>query len=576
MKNIICVFVLLFSTTFLEGQTLFHPHFGEELCGNHITKIKQREAIAHNISFASFDPPVIFSHQKFNLILGTDLKNVNHILLKNEIPSLWQNNKKADTIKLADDGKNGDKVAGDNLFSFDGLTLSFNSSQISGQHFPSISVTFMMNDGTRLSQSNIPITFGLRVKPNSYTQLPTIKKISDKIQHTEYVLNIVADAQTELSTLTKEYYNYFPDDRDFLALAHTNMTEAIAGNVGSSAGVVAAQFYAVKQNFSGVQAKSFNTNYDNSKTFGSNGVLKGLIKHYSVFGGENLYMTHELLHYWASFLDASFDISGLTHYKSSLLGTSGFGGHEGNIKVLSDTTILLKYGAASNYYSPLELYLMGAQSIDSIYFPIVVYLKESFISTADSGFLFKYKGKNEITKQEFLDKMGPRTPAILHSQKSFKLGFIVTSSRLLLPEELSYFENKLKEHEFTYLPNDCNQPNAPFFQFKSCSNNNFNTASNNKLNLTTRIHNTITPVHNSIPENEVDLFPNPANGYIKIKSNTNSSTWKYTLYDFLGRVVQKGNVHMDVILLNEKFKGIYMVSLEKNNLEVYNKKILIN
>jgi hypothetical protein len=59
----------------------------------------------------------------------------------------------------------------------------------------------------------------------------------------------------------------------------------------------------------------------------------------------------------------------------------------------------------------------------------------------------------------------------------------------------------------------------------------------------------------------VKLYPNPATTYVKIKNLR--GTTSYTIFDVLGKAVQKGTLHQDeAIFINKLNVGLYMVKLD--------------
>lgn len=237
---------------------------------------------------------------------------------------------------------------------------------------------------------------------------PSITKLDTDIRVTSRVVNIISDEAEEidryyLGQLTQRYYQFFPDDRDFLIVQEPSNVENKVGGY----------FY-----HSGEREKGLGNEYvRDAGFFGSSGQLKGVIQSFRGVYSQSLTMdgnfcllTHELLHRWAAYMGEPLSLDGshwMIHPTTGLdRENSGFG---------RNRTCKL---------NDFELYLGGFLPADSV-----------SNTLNQSGY----------TMDDFINENGPRVPAYPDTQRDFNIGLIVESREALSNHEMAYFHFIAKE-----------------------------------------------------------------------------------------------------------------------------------
>ncbi|MGB4961037.1 MAG: T9SS type A sorting domain-containing protein [Saprospiraceae bacterium] len=486
---------------------------------------------ASPITKAYCEPPVILESQQFKMILETDKDGIDSILVVGSFsPPLYIRVNPLPILTLGkftmyDDGTRGDEIAGDKKFTFTQPLLTGNFNDVISCALSNAEITLYSKSNVNVF-TQVPLNFGVRIKPNRYKN-PQVKKISAEAQVTEYVLNIVTDKYDSSPEVIKKYYQYLPDDRDFILHLSTY------GSMDNFP-IAAAYYNGVQNDVVGIYPKGSSSSglYNNSSLYNSKR-LQGIIQMLRAYSAEHEILTHELLHRWGLNIAPALGISLSFHYGwvFSEEGSMFNGSAPNRLTILTDSTVMFAYGPTSNDASNFELYLMGLASIDSVKWPIQVLKNASFLKdTTAVGFvsgarIFKHKGIQNITKSDFLNVMDLRSPGPNSSQKNFTLGTIVTSHRLLTPEELSIFDNKIREYGLDTLHQSL---------FKN-GNSNFNIAVKGKAKLTTRLPVIISTKSDDIHAlSNMIIWPNPTSDKFKIK---NSLARKYVMYTADGRVV---------------------------------------
>lgn len=557
MKIILFILVLVLELGYLVAQ---HP-IGHTFCGTGHSIQDLTVRSAGEFSSFTVNPAVVKPNQPFSITVGITLNNVDYIEMENTFSiksCLYMVGMPVETpvekFILKDDGTQGDVKAGDKFFTIN--QVEDRCGTIDGRGNPLFlgKFTIVYKNGVKEEKENIPIYSGYRVIPSRF-KTPVVKKLNETTQHTEYVLNIVTKDPDANEEKAKLYYKYFPDDRDLLVFSTTHFNPNALMNA-------AGYYLGVKNNIKGLQVKSV-TAYDDSKKYGSNGKLQGIIVTQASYSMDKFLITHELTHRWGMYFDPSLGLADFTHYGSWFSGTSGFGGAIiKSIEQKSNTKVVVTYGPNDNHFNNLELYLMGLLPIDSVPFPITVYEDITSITyPSPSQVELNYQRKKTVTKNDFLKVMDLRSPGPATSQKKFATALIVTSPRLLTPEELAYFDNMAREYEWDYLAPEIDFCNHELYP--DCSNNNFNLATRGKATLTTRIatfENTTSVA--TIKEEKYKVFPNPVKNEINI--NTPLETGRptdYSIYDLTGRILETGKITHAKIKLQHNYPGILLLKL---------------
>lgn len=255
-----------------------------------------------------------------------------------------------------------------------------------------------------------PVQLTFRSVDPAVIGTPSITQLDTDVFATSRVVNIISDEANEITShylrqVSQTYYDFFPDDRDFLIIEEPpNVDYSVGGT-----------FY-----FSGEREKGLGDNRMRDPSyFGSAGQLKGVIQSLrgiysmSATGKEDFcLLTHELLHRWAAYMGEGL-ASEDSHWSEDKITTlnretSGFGYNESKTCEFND----------------FELYLAGFLPADSV-----------------SNKL----NQNGYTMDDFISENGSRVPAYPETQRDFTIGFIVESEEALSDREMAYFHFIAKE-----------------------------------------------------------------------------------------------------------------------------------
>ena len=333
-----------------------------------------------------------------------------------------------DSLELFDDGTHGDSVAGDLVFTRSGFTASCGA-------------TF---------RDDVVIDFGAaegRVEPY-YAVDPTerdidVSELGPTVRRSEYIVNLQDDAglfrpfpqSVKLQSLARQFYEYFPDDFDFLAIASTVKQDT-------------APFFhsRVKQEVQGIGLAL----YDDTASFGSAGRLQGVSYVGGPYGVGVLY--HELMHQWGVALDDSLEISmgghwGAVDIPGNLFGLDFEANGDGSFTITRGRGPLIldiNGRLRSTPYPPMELYLMGLIPPEEV--PPMTVLRGIDPATARIGNVVRPTGTRMVEIGEVIGVHGPRIPDHTSSQKEFRLaGVLVTSGRLATNAEMVVFDRFMRD-----------------------------------------------------------------------------------------------------------------------------------
>jgi hypothetical protein len=383
----------------------------------------------------------------FRLMIGVIDPAVTHVKMdtKNLLTYLGS---PVSLIELYDDGTHGDQVAGDNIFTLDQISLTSMPSTVGKTIFRYTDVTLVYPD-THEATYNEDLALTLRYIDTT-VPLPVVTAVAVDIQKTDYAVAIVQTLggsfpghTVNAISVCNRYYDFFPDDRDFLLLAKPFNT----------AGFPAASFGTIRNDVEGIGLSL----YDSSDFYGSSGILQGLM--YIYFGNVwGTTLTHEFLHRWAVFLDTSLDL-GQSHWGAVQRSSTGFGGPEGYSGVFDH----IEHYSGNIYrcwldnnqnelnYNDLELYLMGLVGLADVASPIRTlvnpvwqqYLYEEGIRYS----IYTADGIRDVSTAEIVAAEGVRSPDYLSSQNNFSSSLIVVYDRPLSDVELAYYDYPMREYE---------------------------------------------------------------------------------------------------------------------------------
>lgn len=338
--------------------------------------------------------------------------------------------------KLLDNGTGGDKVANDGVYS-----LPINKPSAGWDHNKVLGYIYVFENGVQ------------QVKYNFFTEVrtadmptPSIKKISDKIQFTDYIFNITDDIGSKNFAnevaIAKEFYKYHRDDFDFL-------------NFILVPGYTDNRFHSSLRN--SVQGIGQNI-INGADQYGSASRLKGFnyAPQLSIFNGIDNGFNHETGHQWINYAKTSFLKDGVPHMPASniangVMGISigGAGGQGGEFRfnfLEEGTSYRLTTQSSTNtgIFNDWELYLMGLIPASEVKNQAIVFKDQSKYPT---NFVYPKTDFNIYTINDYIAQMGSRVPDFTQSQKQFTMATIVVSEKLLSEDEMAYLNHNLKRAE---------------------------------------------------------------------------------------------------------------------------------
>jgi len=349
-------------------------------------------------------------------------------------------------IALHDDGLNGDRVAGDAIFTSELIRFNTNRDADLEPYYEYDTnspagvmpyfigmVTVAETNGTQsqflirpqvgILSKDIPLVQTSQISTNLLVSPHLINVLGTNL----IVQKIMREYSYETGELPKKIYQVFPDAFDFLVYFSTYRVEYVPydANYNGIAGI----HQSVQVNYTGTGQGEFN----DSALYGSAGRLLGInaLDTYDR-GMSSGICTHEIMHQWGSFMPA-FPFSDGEHYVyNSNVGSPLGGGTWGEN---GDGTWTLN----CDYHTRLDVfdqYLMGLIATNLVT-PLRVYSPTS--SVYCGGIISN--GVSTTTIQDIVSTYGPRTPGPATAQRNFSIGFVAESNRRLLTAvEMTYYE----------------------------------------------------------------------------------------------------------------------------------------
>jgi hypothetical protein len=439
------------------------------------------------------DPVVIQKDEKFKLWIEISKTGIDSIVVQVPNSPLYLNNYPINQLTLYDNGKNGDKVSNDRIFTVGGLSVVANFIDIWREwlFIKEAKLHRSIGDTTFLFQSAIGPQ--IMIVDTNIVEIPKILMSNDSLQFTTHVINVVNPTEIDSYNSVPDwiYANPFNTDVIMIGFAYPTPGAPSAWCEGT------------------------------------------VIRFFHSYYGELGLFIHEFLHRYAVFLNASLDLSYSAHWSAVKFPCSGFGSGLQRTDFEKDETrdsIYLGWNNSSytNKYNSLELYLMGAIGIDDVEFPVQTLKNPQYIGYEGSNIVFKSSGFRYVTKSEFLSTTGPQNPDYTVSKKEFSSSLILFSQKLLTPIELSYAHHlmKLNELQDTGKIEMINEYNSSY---------NFYGASNGKLKLITKLETigfTPSPIQIVEPINNTSSILTPVSvkwtpstfaAYYKLEISTNET-----------------------------------------------------
>jgi len=354
------------------------------------------------------------------------------------------------SIGLFDDGTHGDALAGDGIFTLDEISLVDVSDIIGRSVLRFTSMTFQyadLHEETSIEDLALTLHYVAASLP-----IPPMTVLAADVRATGYAVSIVAalggtfpEHFVDNGAVATRYYDFFPDDRDFMLIAKPFNT----------GGAPAASFGTVRNDILGIGLSVF----DDSAFYGSSGVLQGVMNIYwaNVWRGT---WNHELLHRWAAFLDPSLDLTRPGgHWGAIGAGVSGFDStpyYAGSFDGLEYVSGNLYRGWFADYpnqvydYNGLELYLMGLVDLQGVPATIPALVnsvwQEYRIEGGIQYTIYTADSLRNVSRDEIVAVEGPRIPDQLASQKSFRSALVVVYDRPLSDIELAFYDYAARDY----------------------------------------------------------------------------------------------------------------------------------
>lgn len=361
----------------------------------------------------------------------------------------------APPFDLHDDGLDGDRVAGD--FVFTSGVLRYNPAfpmpafyeydpdspaGLAVTQIGTIDITerdgsttqFLIPPQIGVLRFDIPATTAVSLTPDMVIA-PHLINIRTDTRETQRFLRSVGG---DLRQLTTPIYGVLPDAFDFFVFFSTDKVEQLPRT--SAANMHAGLHEQVQTNHTGTGLSVMN----NALAYGSDGRLLSVnvLDAYDR-GLHSNNLTHELVHQWGSYIDLALGLSdGTAHYKHY----SNVGSLVGGFRWLDngDTTFTLdcdegRNGAAAA--APLDKYMMGLIPKSAVP-PLHVYNELSLPPLFRCDQVIRNDEIVWTITLDDIEKMhGVRTPGPATAQRAFALAFVAEShGRLLNPTELTFYE----------------------------------------------------------------------------------------------------------------------------------------
>lgn len=371
-------------------------------------------------------------------------------------------------LNLVDDGTNGDRSAGDGVYTLGGITtdmfpedvISVMQWDASGQN-AAISTIWLNAEIAYTSGQSEFISF-IELKILSSQIVFPAEKVGNGLYATEYAFFIV-DPVGETYTgsfpniteyngpaIAKKFYSIYPDEFDFINFM------VVRGDLG------------MKAHSGGLFTPADNIGLgrvDYTAEYGSQGRL--LTMTYSSFS----FLNHEIGHTWAAFLGVEQGISTGVHWT----GNTDISGIMSEGYETTDDLFFFRPNGDGSYrggyfeevFVPLELYLMGMLPSDEV--PDVHVLINP--DTTDPERVTAQRVDTYTIDDIIATVGGPRQPAYPDAQTDFNLATIFISDSAFSPAEFAWF---------TY-------HSRCFMAREACNDDNFYAATGGRGTVNTRL-----------------------------------------------------------------------------------------
>jgi hypothetical protein len=264
-----------------------------------------------------------------------------------------------------------------------------------------------------------------------------ISPLAPDAQRSAYVLNLRVDTAitTATSAVVARALQLLGDRFDFLVV----IPPVLGAGIDS--------YHSVRNDVGGIGAAAF----DNGAMWGvtPGGRLRGVIDAPAdiLFDGAGHKMIHEIGHAWINYATDAVLKPGGPHWPLSTmaLGVMGrnFSGSTAGVSFpwaitsRGDGTARITSTTPSDLYTPLDLYVMGLLSSDSVP-PVLVLPPDTEPSSLVDGMVLPV---TTYTIGDYIAAMGTRTPSSATAQRQFAAACVVlTYGRLMTATEMAFFD----------------------------------------------------------------------------------------------------------------------------------------
>ena len=358
-------------------------------------------------------------------------------------------------IALYDDGLNGDRVAGDSVYTSG--EFRYNTSQPLPDFFGNtpdsprgVAIADLGNvlieelDGTEESQFLIWPEVGLLS-----TDIPnvSVQQLSPQVQVSPHLINVqteivatqssMRDSRYRMSEVANAIYDVLPDEFDFLnffSIDHVELAEKLSSS-NFSAGV--------HDSITVDWAGSLQGQRQGASAYGSDGRLLGVNLFDTMSRGIYGYnATHELVHQWSAYYQSSLGITrNFGHFNPYSSAASLVGGQEWIANTDGSYTINFDEGYnGAQHASPWDLYMMGLIDKDQVP-DILMYNSTATPKSAANPVVLPSEITRTVTVEDVIAVHGERETTGSSVRRDFRIGFVAEShQRQLSTTEMTFYE----------------------------------------------------------------------------------------------------------------------------------------
>ncbi len=357
-------------------------------------------------------------------------------------------------LQLFDDGSHGDRFAGDDVWSRDGITTSMAIRTATGGRGWVTFLQVVVTDGSGTEERLLGIGDGFKVQRSLGFYLGVVnaadvvqpQSVGATLQKSPHLLNII-DPETAVTfrrTLVDDV-NVVSND-DAVPSLYKRVLDEIPGDVDfvvlfadhDARGTHAGLHLRASLDASGIGLVP----YEPGPGWGSEGGFKsGLLLDYGLYAPLN----HEIMHYWGVDLSPALGFSwGGGHWGvASTFGVLG-GFDPGAFVDLGDGTYTIDFFSTdgndwkTTAFSPIELYLAGLAAPAEVQ-PIVT--MQDAVRVGETATAVIVEGTPQtVTIDDIIAEHGARVPSSVDSQKAFTMAFAVYSEQTLTASEMTWLD----------------------------------------------------------------------------------------------------------------------------------------